>query len=218
MTVPKLTLELAPGSCLGEIALTEMLANQQLDTISVVVRENDGLKWIPRSERARRGGGAELRILPCKQAALGMSYSLREGLTDALSLEPGAIMIVLADQPFITSDLLDSLISAYRAQPDLDYVACTGDRMAMPPALFAPSMFDALGELEGDAGARKLLASTDYRGLLVPVSSSDVFADVDTPSDLKEARRYWNDRNRKGGCADETDGNRGNAPDMQAIR
>lgn len=190
MGVPKLSLELAPGNRLGAVALMEMLANPQLEGVSVVVRHSDSLHWIPLSEE---GGPHQrkLRVVPCRQASQGMSYSLREGLKDALSLDPQAIIVVLADQPFITSELLDSLIAAYLKQPDLDYVACAKHRLAMPPVLFAASMFDALGRLEGDSGARKLLASEAYRGALISVASPFVFTDVDTPFELKEARRYW---------------------------
>jgi molybdenum cofactor cytidylyltransferase len=209
MGIPKLSLELVPGSSLGEIALSEMLDNSHIVSVSAVVKLSDSLKWVKKVERTA-AGRAKLRMVPCEQAALGMSYSLREGLKDALAVSPQAIIVVLADQPFITSELLDSLITAYDGQPDLDYVACAGADMAMPPVLFAPSMFDALNELEGDAGARKLLASPAYRGKLVPVSSPQVFTDIDTPFELEEARSFW-----RGDKADETiPGYCGNAQHM----
>jgi molybdenum cofactor cytidylyltransferase len=219
MGIPKLSLELAPGSCLGSIALKQMLASTQFDTVTAIVRKSDSLNWIPEtgweSER-----NVKLRIVPCEDAALGMSYSLKEGLRAALLESPQAIVIVLADQPFITTELLDNLVAAYRDRPDLDFVACDGAPIAMPPALFAPSMFDALSGLEGDMGARKLLASPTYLGALVPVTSNVVFTDIDTPIDLKDARRLLDRMQliREGGDGIETSSFGGNEPNMQAIR
>jgi molybdenum cofactor cytidylyltransferase len=220
MRIPKLSLELVPGSCLGSIALSPMLASRQMDTVTAVVRNSDSLNWIPNTEREAKRSG-KLRIVRCGDAALGMSYSLREGLRAAQSSEsPHAIMIVLADQPFITSELLDNLVSVFRDRPDSDFVACAGALTAMPPVLFAPSMFDALSRLEGDEGARKLLASPAYRGVLVPVNSELVFTDIDTPFELMNARNLWmhTQSGLEGGDRDENIGFGGNASNMQAIR
>ncbi|RED65979.1 nucleotidyltransferase family protein [Cohnella lupini] len=219
MAVPKLSLELAPGSRLGTLAISEMIGSDLFDSIIVVVREQDGLLWIPEPSRRSNGEAeAEIRIVPCAEASRGMSFSLREGLKEALALQPDAVMIVLADQPFITSRLLSSLIASYKNEPDSDFVACAGRSNAMPPVLFSPSMFSALSGLEGDAGARKLLASPAYRGVLVEVASETMFTDVDTPFDLQEARRHWSETKGKGGHSDESDDFGGNEPNMQAIR
>lgn len=193
MTVPKLSLELAPGKRLGAIALMAMLACNSLDSVTVIVRDNDRLRWLPGPEESK-DRETKLRIVACSQASSGMSYSIREGLQSALRADPQAIMVALADQPFITTDLLDRMADVYRGDPTLDYVACSNGSIAMPPVLFAPSMFEALSRLEGDAGARKLIASSEYRGKRVEAESDFAFADVDTPSDLEEARRQWLDR------------------------
>jgi molybdenum cofactor cytidylyltransferase len=196
--MPKLSLELAPGRRLGMIALAEMLACECIESITAVVRKSDKLQWIPELERhALLKRNTRLRVVPCEDAVLGMSYTLREGLKAALSESPQAIMIVLADQPFITADILNNLASVYRDRPELDYVACSSGptAAAMPPALFASSMYDALSRLEGDMGARKLLASPAYRGVLVKVPSENVFMDIDTPFELKNARKLWMSNN-----------------------
>jgi molybdenum cofactor cytidylyltransferase len=220
MRIPKLSLELVPGSCLGSIALGQMLASKQIDTVTAVVRNSDSLNWIPHTEREVEMSG-KLRITRCGDAALGMSYSLREGLRAVQSESPHAIMIVLADQPFITSELLDNLVSVFRDRPESDFVACAGAHNAMPPVLFAPSMFDALSRLEGDEGARKLLVSPAYRGVLVSVNSELVFTDIDTPFEFRDARNIWmknTPSGQGGGDGDENIGFGGNASNMQTIR
>lgn len=190
MTVPKLSLELAPGKRLGAIALMEMMACTYLDSVAVVVRDNDELRWMPGPEELNERT-SKLKVVTCSQAPLGMSYSIREGLQAVLPSDPQAIIVVLADQPFITAKLLDRLANAYAENRTLDYVACACGPISMPPALFAPSTFNALDRLHGDAGARKLFVSSDYQGERVEVDSDYTFADVDSPSDLERARRYW---------------------------
>jgi molybdenum cofactor cytidylyltransferase len=190
MGVPKLLLELAPGNRLGTIALRELLANPRIHSVSAVVRSSDIAQWNSLAEPGHLPS-SKLRYVPCEDAAHGMSYSLRSGLADAMALSPDAILVALADQPFITSELIDDLIEAYRAKPKLDFVACDGGTHAMPPALIAPSLFEQFDKLEGDVGARKLFASPEYSGALIPVSGNHVFTDIDTPFELKEARSFW---------------------------
>ncbi|WP_158602253.1 nucleotidyltransferase family protein [Cohnella endophytica] len=190
MFIPKLRMELAPGKKLGSFALEAMRANKRIGSISVVVKEQDVREersWLPDDE----ADDPSLRIVPCPDAAYGMSYSLRAGLSDVLAAEvhPDAIIIALADQPFITPDLIDGLIQTYQDDRRLDFVACAGDAIAVPPVLFAPSMYKALSELEGDAGARKLLSSPRYRGEVVQASSGLMLLDIDTRQDFEEARR-----------------------------
>jgi molybdenum cofactor cytidylyltransferase len=81
-------------------------------------------------------------------------------------------------------------------------------------------MFEAISRLEGDMGARKLLASPVYQGVLVPVKSELVFTDIDTPFELMDARNLWTNTQSKqeGGDGDENIGFGGNASNKQAIR
>ena len=184
---PKLSLELAPGNRLGSRALAAMLACPEVAEIVAVVRPDDPLLWAEGAETASASG--RLRFAPCPEAAEGMSRSVRRGLAEALAGTPEAILVVLADQPFITADLLSSLAAAYEADPTLDFVACRYGALAHPPVLLGRSMFDAAMMLEGDAGARKLLSDPRRRGALVEAESEAAFADIDSESDLAAAIR-----------------------------
>ncbi|MFC3249981.1 NTP transferase domain-containing protein [Paenibacillus sepulcri] len=130
----KLSLELSPGITLGSRALREM-RQCGLDSLTVVVRPEDPLLWLY-DRKDYRSPLAKYRIVACKEAHLGMSHSIREGLAALLSDEPDAIVVALADQPFITAALLKRLISVFAKNPDADYVAGgMGVSAAAPPAV-----------------------------------------------------------------------------------
>lgn len=94
-----------------------------------------------------------------------------------------AILIVLADQALITAAHLRQLIDHWSGADD-EIIASAFDGVVGPPILFPQQAFDALCELNGDTGARKILSNDEFR-----VSSID-FApagtDIDTPEDLQK--------------------------------
>ena len=110
----------------------------------------------------------------------GMSSSIRAGLTRT----PGsadAVMILLVDQPSVTTEDLRRLVGAWRRQPDYicaaQYATTTG-----APAIFPRWCFRELGELRGDRGAGPLLQRHAVRVVRVPTAAAA--HDVDTPEDL----------------------------------
>ena len=94
-----------------------------------------------------------------------------------------AILIVLADQPLVTAAHLNQLIDHWSGADD-EIIASAFEGIVGPPILFPKKAFDALCELSGDTGARKILSNDEFR-----VSSID-FApagtDIDTPEDLQK--------------------------------
>ena len=108
----------------------------------------------------------------------GQSRSIGLGLAAALRCAPDAVLILLADMPFVTIAHIEALL----AQLDADHpvVASTDGAHPSPPALFAPSSFALLADLTGDTGARALLRTAT----LVAASPAEL-ADVDTPDDLR---------------------------------
>lgn len=78
---------------------------------------------------------------------------------------------------------------AYAADPTLDFAACRHEEIAHPPAVLGPTMFAAAAALEGDAGARRMLADPARRGALVDAGDAAAFADIDTENDWRAAIR-----------------------------
>ncbi|AJY77749.1 hypothetical protein VN24_14720 [Paenibacillus beijingensis] len=146
------------------------------------------MRWLPPKQD---GPGPQPEIAVCPEAHLGMSYSLRRGLSAARAGGAGAVLVVLGDQPFVDAPLLTRLIERYRLAPGLDYVACGNGGAAMPPALMAHTMFAAMDKLEGDKGARGLFADPHYKGDIIEVPDRAVFLDADTEEDMREIRLHW---------------------------
>lgn len=138
-----------PGGIMAGAATLSELERCGLDPLIVVVRADDPLKWMPpASSRSSR------RTETCLTAHLGLSFSLRCGLNAISSLQPDAVVIALADQPFIPAALVNRLTDAFERNPGLDYVASITEGMVNPPVLFAKSVFPELQALDSDRGYR----------------------------------------------------------------
>jgi len=127
-------------------------------------------------------------LLKHSQSAVIINRDWREGL--ASSIRAGvarlpssctAVLLTLVDQPAVTAEDLNRLVSAWRRQPDYiaaaRYCATTG-----VPAIFPRSTFPDLQSLRGDTGARALLQRNPDRVVRVPMASAAL--DIDTPEDL----------------------------------
>ncbi len=117
----------------------------------------------------------------------GMSASLRRGL-GALRPEIQASIIVLADQPTLTSDVLSALVARYRAT-GAPIVAPVWQGRRGNPVLFDRRLFAALLAVEGDQGGRVLLTRYAAQVEQVEVDGAAVLFDVDTLQDYEEAQK-----------------------------
>jgi molybdenum cofactor cytidylyltransferase len=116
----------------------------------------------------------------------GMARSIALGVAAARAGGATAILIALADMPFVPPAHYARLLALHRGA---DTLVASGDgTRRMPPALFGQDWLPMLEALTGDAGARSLLD----RAELVP-APPDWLADVDLPSDLDDARRRAGD-------------------------
>jgi len=115
----------------------------------------------------------------------GMAASLRRGVA-RLTSEPevDAIVVVLSDQPLISSADVESVIAAW----DGEAPAVRASHQGMPghPVLLARELFEAVAELDGDAGARDLVGT---KRTVIVERGALAMADVDTPEDLARLRR-----------------------------
>ena len=107
---------------------------------------------------------------PNAQPGAGMASSLRLGIVAAGDAQ--AVLILLADMPFVTRDHLEHLMATYN--PEIGSVASSLKGVGQPPAIISRAYFDLLGELEGDEGARRII-----RGGLLVEAADDVLADID---------------------------------------
>jgi len=112
--------------------------------------------------------------------ARGIGTSIAAGVS-AIRHTAGAVLIVLADQPLITTKHLRALQSAWGGR-DMEIVASAYADTVGVPALFAAGCFDHLCSLDGDRGAQSLL--NDSRFSLQTVEFHEAAVDIDTPGDL----------------------------------
>lgn len=116
------------------------------------------------------------------QAAQGMATSLKVAARAAQERGVDALLILLADMPFVSAVHLRALLEQTEAHPTRPIFSVAPDGVAQPPALFPASFFDALASLEGDKGARSLSAEAVVVGC-----PADQFFDIDTLDDLAKA-------------------------------
>ena len=132
----------------------------------------------------------------------GTSVALAAGHAQGHGFD--ALLVMVADQPFVSSKHLDALIERfYRARewdaeqeganvkrpaPAAWRASCRGRRGN--PCLFDRTCFEALMRLEGDEGARALFrARPDLVVEGVEFDDPRLFEDIDTPQDLERLDR-----------------------------
>ena len=118
-------------------------------------------------------------IVENPNANLGLSSSLHLAVGAAAATKAQALLIALADMPFIMPAHIDALIAAC----DHDIIASTDGGQAMPPAIFPRATWPLLLDAQGDAGARIILSKA--RNLAAPLGS---LRDIDTPDDLAASK------------------------------
>lgn len=115
----------------------------------------------------------------------GMGSSIRAGALKLRQVLPEAeaVIIMLCDQPLVTPTLLAELIKAHSISKK-PIVASSYEDVFGVPALFHRNFFDKLVELNGDMGARKLIAQYKSQTVSIPFPSGSI--DLDTPEDYQD--------------------------------
>ena len=135
-----------------------------------------------RSLLRRHGGPAT--IVHNARWSEGMAGSLRAGLA-AAPRDTGGLLINLVDQPEIEAADLLRLVRQWRKRPGRPAAAYYQGHPGVP-AVIPRRLFGALRTIEGDAGARKILAcAVDVSLLAMPAAA----VDIDTPEDAAKLGR-----------------------------
>lgn len=127
-----------------------------------------------------------IKVVVNEEWPQGLSGSLRVGL-GSLSPHFEACLFFLADQPKVTPQLVDSLITRHR-RTLAPIVAPRFRGRRGNPVLFARPLFPELLSLQGEEGGRSLMEK--HRPLVewVEVDSEEYFLDIDTVEDLRRLR------------------------------
>ena len=112
----------------------------------------------------------------------GLSTSIQAGLA-TLPESVDSVILMLCDQPRVTSDHLNALIDAQHSSGK-GLVASRYRQMPGVPALFSRRYFCDIRNLRGDAGAKTILLLRANDMALVDLPSGEV--DVDTEDDWRK--------------------------------
>lgn len=188
MGYPKLSADVPGNGKLGTAALRSALRSG-LGPIVVVTKPGPAPDWLADIE-GELAAGSCVRAESVR-AKSGMAYSIRAGFAEASRYEPRAVLILLADMPLVSTEMIEALANRFEAEPHLDFVAYRLGGLPLPPVLLAASMFPLFRNLEGDAGARSLLQDPRFNGAYLQAEEDAWLADVDTEEDWAALPHGW---------------------------
>ena len=116
----------------------------------------------------------------------GMGTSIRIGV-EKLAENSDLIIILLADQPFISKVLLQNMLQSY-AKTQNPIVSCIYSNTLGVPILFDKSVFFELLKLNGDKGAKSFLHL--YKNRISTIDFPEAIVDIDTLEDVENLKRY----------------------------
>ena len=157
----------------GEPMLVRSLAiyRKVCDDVGVVIRSGE-------PEIAALAQAAGCRVVEASDAAMGQSRSLAAGV-QAMRGDADQLIVGLGDMPFVRPDTVRQLVAALATAPTR-IVRPTYKGRPGNPIGFPAGFFDDLTGIEGDTGARELVAASDPR--LLEVDDPGVLRDIDYAS------------------------------------
>ena len=167
---PKLLLKWSRGTII-EKSVDTLLASKINELIVVLGYQAQAI--------LRRLGSRRLKAVINHQYRVGMSSSIQRGLGQ-VSPKSEAILIALADQPFVETDLIDLLIDIYRQNPHGIVLPIFKGRKGHPVILNREQYQEEMEDLTGDRGCRPILDRHPEDILEVEVKTEGVIADIDS--------------------------------------
>ncbi len=127
--------------------------------------------------------GLDIRLVHNRDFATGLSGSLKAGIA-ALPRDVAGVVVSLGDMPDITGAIIGRLVAAFRDTPDALATVPVLHGQRGNPVLLSRALFDAVGGLSGDQGARRLLADAGDAVVEIALDDPAIAFDVDTPEVL----------------------------------
>jgi molybdenum cofactor cytidylyltransferase len=130
--------------------------------------------------------GVDVKLAHNSAYAEGLSTSLKVGI-GALPPDIDVAVVALGDMPDVSGALIDKLARAIDPARGALIAVPTRDGRRGNPVAWSRRFFEDLGRLEGDTGARHLIAQHNEAVVEVPVEEDGAFLDIDTPEALMQA-------------------------------
>ncbi|MGO7167986.1 NTP transferase domain-containing protein [Rhizobium leguminosarum] len=139
-----------------------------------------------RSEIEAALDGLALTLVDNPDYASGMASSLMAGFSSKRADSAEGILVMLADMPGISTTHLDALISTFRNAGGGAVVRAVSRGKPGNPVILPRSLSQAVLGLEGDVGARDIIATSGLPVLDVDVGDAALL-DLDTPEEVLAA-------------------------------
>lgn len=123
----------------------------------------------------------------------GQASSVRTGLSQVDPAAAGVIFLP-ADQPLVTSTLLQELAALYQSSGATAAAPCRQGRRSSPALFDLGRWRQQLLNLQGDQGGRSLLDAAPGEVVLLEVADDCILCDADSPSDYENLQQLWADR------------------------
>jgi molybdenum cofactor cytidylyltransferase len=175
----KLLAELG-GKTLVRIVTEQALASRASSVIVVTGHQADQVE----SALA----GLKVKFVRNGDFADGLASSVKAGIAAVPAAADGAV-VCLGDMPLIDARLIDRLIGAFAPDRGNLIAVPVSDGRRGNPVLWSRRFFGELMTLDGDIGARHLIARHGEAVAEVAVEGHGAFLDIDTPQALEDARR-----------------------------
>ncbi len=167
------------GRPLVRIAVEEALASRARPVIVVTGHQREQV------EAALQG--LDVKRVHNPNFADGLSTSVKTGLAAVPESADGAV-VCLGDMPQVRAPLIDKLIAAFDPERIALVVIPTIDGKRGNPVIWSRRFFPELMALEGDVGARNMIARYAEAVVEVPLTDTAALIDVDTPEALAEVK------------------------------
>ena len=141
--------------------------------------------------------GLDLRSVSNSRYREGLSGSIAVGIR-SIDQRAEAALFMTADQPLLTKDVIDRIVSKYR-QTRAAIVVPSFEGQRGSPVLFARKLFADLQGLRKDRGGREIIRRCPELVVEVELESGRPLADIDTPADYERVLGYTVEDAKEGG-------------------
>lgn len=173
-------LEHLRGKALVRIVAEQALASRAKPVIVVVGHQEDKVRAAL--------NGLDVIFAANPDYANGIATSVKAGIAAVPADVDGAV-VCLGDMPLVDSSLIDRLIDALAPDRGSLITVPANEGRRGNPVLWSRRFFDELMTLDGDVGARHLIARHAEVVAEVASDGQSAFLDIDTPEALAFARK-----------------------------